>query len=211
MKIPAKKLKNIGMLILFVVLILLFFFVVSGKIQAQQKATWEQTKSSWESAITKNKRIPLEWPTEYFGRFSPPLSFEQEQEVVLLWLLAVEGNYATHILPGIKIYLGLFDSEMIITTNKTETLELMLAGLSRIFATLDDQIRAHLKTNGAEGFFPDDLKEFEEERSTSQFHRIERISVYVSYPVPQTFHKNTYDLIKAKFKGVLNEEFLKKY
>jgi len=214
MKISTKNYGAVLKVIILAILIMVLFFTCICKAPAQQKKqlTWEQTRLIWEDFVTDNNRIPLEWPTEYFEKFSTPLTFEQKQEVVLLWILTTEGNYTTHILPGIKMYLELFDSEISSSENLKELFKSMLAGLRRILPTLDRQIKVHFDTQGKEGFFSEDMESMLKERSSNQFHKEERRSVMQLYGlIPSRFDDETYAKLKANFQGVLSEGFLEKY
>lgn len=216
MKLTNKMTQRILQLLISVLVISFFIMMCTkelAKSQQKQQVNLEQTISILKEAITNYKRLSLKWnPQEYFEEFSPPLSSDQKQEVVLHWILSVEGNYKTHILPGVKLYLELFDNEANSTKDVKALFEAKLAGLQVIISTLNRQIKLSLKTQGEKGFFSEDMQEMLLERDTNCFHRIERNSIYQIYgKISSSFTRNDYHYLTSKFKGILNKEFLKDY
>ena len=138
-----KGISNVKNLSLTGVLLLFLNFISF----AQDDLTWTTVRPIYLKAIETSIRTPIGdwWPDKFLDQVK---TLQEKDEVIRLWILAREATYSDLIIPGIGIYLNLYD-QAIRESNSDSVRQIVfvneLKGLLYILETLDKQIMKYIE------------------------------------------------------------------
>lgn len=134
--------KNQTNFLLFI--LTLVFFETS---YSQDTLTWAEVKPIYLKAIETSVRTEVGdwWPYDFMKQVN---TFEEKEEVICLWILAHEASYTDLIIPGLGIYMNLYDDAITRFISKGKRQQLFLKelnGLIEILEILDKQIYTFIR------------------------------------------------------------------